>query len=47
MDTMNVEITELKSIEQAIKTDESDEILALSFDDLDLVGGGNFTGVAL
>jgi hypothetical protein len=47
MDIMNVEITELKSVEQVTKTDDSYEILTLSFDDLDLVGGGNFTGVAI
>ena len=37
---MNVETTELKAVEQVVATDETLDILALSFDDLDLIGGG-------
>jgi hypothetical protein len=38
---MIVETTELKAVEQVAATDETFEILALSLDDLDLVGGGH------
>lgn len=41
---MNVETTELKTVDQTVETEESTEILALSFDDLDLVGGGTAIG---
>jgi hypothetical protein len=41
---MNVETTELKAVEQVVEADESLEILALSFEDLDLVGGGSMIG---
>ena len=44
---MNVETTELKAVEQASKIEESVEILALSFDDLDLVAGGTAIGNSL
>jgi hypothetical protein len=43
---MNVETTELKIVEQAA-TDGSLDILALSFDDLDLVGGGAVIGLVV
>jgi hypothetical protein len=42
---MNVETTELTTIEQATKFDDSEDILALSADDLDLIGGGTQAGV--
>jgi hypothetical protein len=41
---MNIETTELKAVEQVAKTDETVELLALSLDDMDLVGGGAFIG---
>ena len=41
---MNVEMIELKSVEQVTTTEEAFEVLALSFDDLDLVGGGTSLG---
>lgn len=41
---MNIETTELNAIEQAIRADESVELLALSVDDLDLVAGGAIIG---
>ena len=44
---MNVETSELKAIEQAAFAEKHTEILDLSIDDLDLVGGGSFVGVAL
>ena len=37
---MNVEITELKAVEEVAKSEESLDFLALSHEDLDLVGGG-------
>jgi hypothetical protein len=39
---MNVEIKEMQAVEEAAKTDDSFELLAL--DDLDLVAGGNAIG---
>jgi hypothetical protein len=41
---MNIETTELNAVEQVAKTDEAVELLALSVDDLDLVGGGAIIG---
>ena len=41
---MNIETTELSAVEQVVKTDEAVELLALSVDDLDLVGGGAIIG---
>jgi hypothetical protein len=41
---MNAETTELKAVEQTTKTEEGADILALSFDDLDLVAGGTAVG---
>jgi hypothetical protein len=41
---MNVEITEYKAVEETVKTDDAFDILALSLDDLDLVGGGTAIG---
>jgi len=38
--TMSVETIEVKAVEQVASTEEGLEILALSFDDLDLIGGG-------
>jgi hypothetical protein len=43
-DTMNIETLELNAIAETAKTEESLELLALSVDDLDLVGGGVITG---
>jgi len=37
---MSVETIEVKAVEQVASTEEGLEILALSFDDLDLIGGG-------
>jgi hypothetical protein len=42
---MNVETTELKTVEQAL-TDEESDVVALSFDDLDLIGGGSINGLS-
>jgi hypothetical protein len=41
---MNIETLELTAVAEAIKTDETFELLALSADDLDLIGGGNVVG---
>lgn len=38
---MNIETLELDAVAHVAKTDEAVEILDLSFDDLDLVGGGS------
>ena len=37
---MNIETLELNAVADAIKTEAPAELLALSIDDLDLVGGG-------
>lgn len=42
---MNVETLELNTATEAAKSDEVTEMLSLSIDDLDLVGGGNFIGM--
>lgn len=42
---MNVETAELVAVEDASKVSEIQEVLALSFDDMDLVGGGVQIGV--
>lgn len=42
---MNIETLELNAIAETAKTDDSLEVLALSLDDLDLVGGGSVIGV--
>lgn len=44
---MNIETIELNAVEQAAKTDESVDLLALSLDDMDLVGGGAYIGSLL
>jgi hypothetical protein len=44
---MNIETLELTAVAETTKTEESLEILALSIDDLDLVGGGNNIGSLL
>lgn len=44
---MNIETLELSAVAETAKTEESLEILALSIDDLDLVGGGNNIGSLL
>jgi hypothetical protein len=44
---MNIETLELNAVVETAKTEESLEILALSIDDLDLVGGGNAVGSIL
>lgn len=43
-DTMNIETTELNAVEQAVKSDETLDVLALSLDDMDLVAGGAHIG---
>jgi hypothetical protein len=43
-DTMNIETLELNAVAEVVKTDETLELLALSLDDLDLVGGGSTIG---
>ena len=40
---MNVETTELKTVEAA-KSETQEDLLELSFDDLDLIGGGTLVG---
>ena len=40
---MNVETTELKTVEAA-KSETQEDLLELSFDDLDLIGGGTVVG---
>ena len=42
---MNVETVELNAVAEVAKTDEAFELLALSIDDLDLVGGGISLGL--
>jgi hypothetical protein len=42
---MNAETTELIAIEKTVSTEERLDIFALSFDDLDLVGGGIIAGL--
>ena len=44
-DTKNVDTLELNAVAEAAMTEEAFEILALSIDDLDLVGGGSQLGV--
>lgn len=44
--TMNNETLELNAVAEVAKTEESIEFLALSVDDLDLVGGGCHVGNA-
>lgn len=44
-DTMNIDTLELNAVAEATMTEEAVEILALSIDDLDLVGGGTQLGV--
>jgi hypothetical protein len=43
-DTMNTETLELGTVAGVSETDEAIELLALSLDDLDLVGGGTQVG---
>ena len=45
--TMNIETLELNAVAEAVKTDATLDLLALSIDDLDLVGGGVTIGNAL
>ena len=42
---MNIETVELNAVAEVAKTDEAIELLALSIDDLDLVGGGISLGL--
>ena len=42
---MNVETVELQAIAEVAKTAEVVEVLSLSLDDLDLVGGGSSLGM--
>jgi hypothetical protein len=46
-DTMNIETIELNAVADLVKNDDAFELLALSMDDLDLVGGGASTVGAL
>ena len=41
---MNAEITELKTVEEAAKSETQQDLLELPFDDLDLIGGGACVG---
>lgn len=41
---MNIETLELNAVAEASKNDDAFELLALSLDDLDLVGGGHSIG---
>jgi hypothetical protein len=42
--TMNVETLEMNAVTDAAKADDTFELLALSLDDLDLIGGGIVIG---
>ena len=44
---MNIETLELNAVAEITKTDEIVDLLALSADDLDLVGGGAVIGMVL
>ncbi len=44
---MNIETLELSDAAETVKADETIELLALSVEDLDLVGGGAFIGSVL
>ena len=44
-DTMNIETLELNAVAETEKSSEALELLALSIDDLDLVGGGASLGL--
>jgi hypothetical protein len=46
-DTMNTEIIELNAVEGEIKAEEAFQLLDLSVDDLDFVGGGAVIGSLL
>jgi hypothetical protein len=42
---MSIETLELNTVAEVTKADETFELLALSIDDLDLVGGGQIVGI--
>ncbi len=42
---MNIETLELVAVAEAAKKEDSLELLALSVDDLDLIGGGAQVGI--
>lgn len=44
-DKMNIETLELNAVTEVTKADETFELLTLSIDDLDLVGGGQIVGI--
>jgi hypothetical protein len=44
-DTMNIETIELNAVAETENSSEPLEMLALSIDDLDLVGGGSSLGL--
>ena len=44
---MNIETLELNAVAETEKTNEALELLALSIDDLDLVGGGSSLGLII
>jgi hypothetical protein len=44
---MNIETLELNAVAETAKIDETVELLALSIDDLDLVGGGTSLGTLI
>jgi hypothetical protein len=41
---MSIETLEMNAVTEAAKTDDTFELLALSLDDLDLIGGGIVIG---
>jgi hypothetical protein len=43
-DTMIIETLELNAVTEVAKNDDAFELLALTLDDLDLVGGGHSIG---
>jgi hypothetical protein len=44
---MNIETLELNAVAEITKNDEVIEVLALSLDDMDLVGGGTTVGICV
>ena len=46
-DTMSIETLELNAVAEVAKNEDAFELLALSIDDLDLIGGGSTIGAIL
>jgi hypothetical protein len=44
---MNVEMLELNTVAEVAKSEDAFELLALSLDDLDMVGGGALIGATM